>query len=94
MPIQVIVELHARPGARAELKSVLEGISATYGPSATGFLGSTVHEMLDDPEGLVEIADWESAEAQAVAVQRAADSGVYTPVLALVAEPIKATRIG
>ena len=27
--------------------------------------------MLDSPDGLVEIAEWESAEAQAAAVERA-----------------------
>lgn len=94
MPIKVVVEFQARPGARAELKEVLEGISATYGPSAAGFLGSTVYETLDIAEGLVEIATWESAEDQAVAVQRAADTGVYAPLADLLAAPIKATRIG
>jgi quinol monooxygenase YgiN len=94
MPIQVIVEFQARPGAREELKSLLKVISATYGPTAPGFLGSTVYEMLDSADGLVEIAAWESAEAQAAAVQRATSSGVYAPVVELVAAPFKATRIG
>ena len=93
MPIQVIVEFQARPGAREKLKSLLKEISATYGPSAPGFLGSTVYEMLDSADGLVEIAAWESAEAQAAAVKRASDSGVYAPVIELVAAPFKATRI-
>jgi quinol monooxygenase YgiN len=94
MPIKVVVEFRARPGARAELKDVLEGISATYGPTAAGFLGSTVYETIDDVEGLVEIANWESAEAQAAAVQRAAETGVYAPLADLLGAPIKATRIG
>lgn len=29
MPIKVVVKLQAKPGARAVLKSLLEGISAT-----------------------------------------------------------------
>lgn len=49
--------------------------------------------MLDVPDGLVEIADWESAEAQAAAVQHASATGVYEPVVELVAAPFKATRI-
>jgi quinol monooxygenase YgiN len=93
MPIKVIVEFQARPGARAELKNLLEGISATHGPAAPGFLGSTVYEVLDSADGLVEIASWESAEAQAAAVKQASDSGVYAPVVELVAAPFKATRI-
>ena len=70
MPIKVVVEFQAQPGARAELKSLLANISATYGSKAPGFLGSMQYEMLDSPDGLVEIAEWESAEAQAAAVER------------------------
>lgn len=93
MPITVVVEFQARPGARAELEATLAGISATYGPQARGFLGSTIYEVLDDPDGLVEIAEWESAAAQAAAVEQALDTGVYDTVVALVATPFKATRI-
>jgi len=94
MSIKVVVEFQARSGARAELKSLLESISATYAPKTPGFHGSTVYEMLDSPDGLVEIAEWESAEAQAAAVQQASAAGVYAPVVELVAAPFKATRIG
>ena len=80
--------------APASLKSLLEGISATRGPSAPGFLGSTVYEALDSSDALVEIAGWETADAQAAAVQAATAEGVYAPVLELVAAPIRATRIG
>ena len=94
MAIKVVVEFLAKPGGRAELKSLLKGISATLGPDTPGFLGSTVYEILDSPDGLVEIADWESAETQAAAVAKALASGVYAPVMELVAAPFKATRIG
>ena len=52
------------------------------------------YEMLDSPDGLVEIAEWESAEAQAAAVEQATVTGVYSPVIELVAAPFRATRIG
>lgn len=94
MPIKVVVEFQARPGARAQLKGLLADISATHGPKAPGFLGSTQYEMLDSPDGLVEIAEWESAEAQAAAVEQATEAGVYAPVIELVAAPFRATRIG
>jgi len=38
MPIKVVVEFQAKPGARAELKKMLADISATHGPKAHGFL--------------------------------------------------------
>ena len=94
MPIKVIVEFQAKPGVRAELASVLEGIMATLGPSIPGFLGSTLYEVLDSPDALIEIAEWDSADAQAAAVGHAMESGVYGPVFELVAAPLKATRIG
>ncbi|WP_432477307.1 putative quinol monooxygenase [Nocardioides sp. GXQ0305] len=94
MGITVVVEFRTKPGVRAELKSVLEGISGSYAAGLPGFLGSTVYEQLDDPDGLVEIAEWETSEAQATAVERAAASGVYAPVMELLVAPIRATRIG
>ena len=94
MPIMVVVEFHAKPGRRAELRALLTDISASHGPEAPGFMGSTVYEMLDDPDGLIEIAEWDSAEAQAAAVAEAMASGVYAPVVELVAAPFTATRIG
>lgn len=94
MAIKVVVEFQAKPGARAELKRLLAEISATHGTKAPGFLGSTQYEMLDSPDGLVEIAEWESAEAQAAAVEQVSAAGVYAPLLELVAAPFRATRIG
>ena len=94
MAIKVVVEFQAKPGERSKLKSLLREISSTHGPNAPGFLGSTVYEVLDAPDGLVEIADWESAEAQAAAVEQASAAGIYTPVVELVAAPFRATRIG
>jgi len=93
MPIKVIVEFQAKPGARAELKELLATISATHGSQVPGFLGSTVYEVLDSADGLVEIAEWDSPEAQAVAVQQALADGVYSPVVELVGAPFRATRI-
>ncbi len=61
MAIKVIVELQAKPGKRAELKSLLESIVAEQGAGQSGFLGSTRYAVLDNPDMLVEIADWESA---------------------------------
>lgn len=93
MAIKVIVELPAKPGKRAELHSLIESIVAQQGPGQSGFLGSTRYAVLDNPDVLVEIADWESAEARLVHMQEAAASGVYAPVFELLAAPIRATLI-
>lgn len=93
MAVKVIVELQAKPGRRAELNSLIESIVAEHGPGAPGFLGSMRYEVLDNPDILVEIADWESAEARAAHMQEAADSGVYAPLGELLAAPFRATVI-
>ena len=93
MAIKVIVELQATPGRRAELGSLLERIIANEGPSQHGFLGSTRYEVLDNPDVLVEIADWESAEARDVHMRQAAATGAYAPLLDLLAAPPRATVI-
>jgi len=93
MAIKVIVELQAKPGKRTELKSLLERIVAEQGPGQRGFLGSTRYDVLDNPDMLVEIADWESAEARGAHMQEAAGTGVYVPVFEMLAAPFRATVI-
>jgi quinol monooxygenase YgiN len=93
MAIRVIVELQAKAGRRAELKSMIERIVADHGSSQRGFLGSTRYEVLDNPDMLVEIADWESAEARVAHMQESAATGVYAPLLEVLAAPFRATVI-
>jgi hypothetical protein len=60
---------------------------------APGFLGSTCYEVLDNPDIVVEIADWESADARAPAMQQAMDSGAYAPLGELLAAPFRVTVV-
>jgi quinol monooxygenase YgiN len=93
MTIKVIVELQAKPGKRAELKNLIESIVTEHGSGQRGFIGSTRYEVLDNPDILVEIADWESAEARVAHMQEAMASGVYAPLAELLAAPFRATVI-
>ena len=93
MAIKVIVELQAKPSKRAELKNLLETVAVSIGPSTPGYLGSTLYEPLDNPDGLIEIAGWESPEVRATAMQQAMDSGVYAPLGELLAAPFRVTVI-
>lgn len=93
MAIKVIVELQAKPGKRDELRRMMEVIVAEQGTNQSGFLGSIRYEVLDNPDILVEIADWESVEARSAHMQAAADTGVYSPVFDLLAAPFRATVI-
>jgi quinol monooxygenase YgiN len=91
--ISVIVELQAKPGRRDELQDLLERLIADHGRSEDGFLGSTRYEVLDNPDVLIEIADWESVEARDAHMQHAAGTGAYSPLLDLLAAPFRATVI-
>ena len=93
MAIKVIVELQAKPGRRDELESLLESMVANHGPSQPGFLGSTRYEVLDNPDMLIEIAEWESAEARVAHMEESAATGAYAPPRAMLAAPFRATVI-
>ncbi|MGQ0848602.1 MAG: putative quinol monooxygenase [Actinomycetota bacterium] len=93
MAIKVIVELQAKPGRRAELKSLMEEIVAEQGPTQDGFLGSTRYDVLENPDLLIEIADWESADARMAHMQESAATSVYQPVMDMLAAPIRAMVI-
>jgi quinol monooxygenase YgiN len=87
--VRVIVHLQAKPGMRDELKHLLENLIATHGSSNTSFLGSTRYGLLENPDMLVEIADWESAEARDAHMREAAATGSYAPLLELLAAPFR-----
>ena len=91
--IKVIVELRAKPGRRAELESLLESLVQNLGPTQRGFLGSARYELLDDPDMLIEIAEWDSAEARVAHMEESAATGAYEPLLEMLAAPFRATVI-
>jgi quinol monooxygenase YgiN len=93
MAIRVIVELQANAGRRADLKSLIESMVAEHGADLPGFLGSTRYEVLDNPDMLIEIADWESAEARVAHMRESAATGAYAPLMELLAAPFRATVI-
>lgn len=64
-----------------------------HGSGQRGFLGSTRYEVFDNPDILVEIADWEPAEARVAHMQEAMATGVYAPLSELLAAPFRATVI-
>jgi quinol monooxygenase YgiN len=91
--IKVIVELQAKPGRRDDLRSLLESLIAAAGPTLQGFRGSARYEVLDNPDMLVEIADWESTEARDAHMEEAAATGAYAPLVDLLAAPFRATVV-
>lgn len=91
MSIKVVVELRARPGERDRLRAAFERMLTAHGSDVPGFLGSSRFAMADDPDVLVEVADWESAEARDAHMAEAVARGTYAPLFALLAEPARIT---
>lgn len=91
MAVKVIVELTAKSGRRDELRSLIEELAARERP--IGYKGSAYFESLDDPDLLIDIADWESPEARTAHLERAVAAGSYGPVFELLAGPVRATVI-
>lgn len=93
MPIKVIIEMQARPGERDELKRLLDDIIAVQGRDRPGYLGGTRYEVLDDPDVLVEIADWDSVEARMAHLEEAMATGVFEPLTQHMAAPFRVTVV-
>jgi quinol monooxygenase YgiN len=93
MGIKVIVEITAKPGLRAELHRVLEDIIARHGVKMPGYLGSTRYEVLDQPDVLVELAEWESVETRNEHMKAAMESGIFAPLSDLMGAPFRVTVI-
>lgn len=89
MSIMVVVELKAHPGRRGELRAVFERMLAAHGSDVPGFIGSRRYEKLDDPDVLVEVAEWTSAQAREAHLKVAAADGTYVPLFDLLAEPLR-----
>lgn len=92
MAIKVIVELQAKPGKRTELKNLIASAMPTFGPMP-GFLGSTLNEAIDDPDMLIEIAEWESAEARMGLMEKVMETDFFTSIGDLLAAPFRATVV-
>ena len=91
MAVKVVVELRTKPGKRDDLKRLLETLMAEIGPTLKekGSLGSTLYAVLDDPDLLVEIAEWESAEAHEGVMRDRATTEALAPGLELLASPFR-----
>lgn len=80
MTIKAVVEMHARRGKRAELFKMLADLHE-HRKDAAGFMGYELYEMMDDPDKLIEIVEWETREARQAWLEQATASGVLSRVV-------------
>ena len=74
-------------------RRVLEDLIAEHGKGMPGYLGSTRYEVVDQPDMLVELADWESVELRDQHMTAAMESGVFAPLTDLMGAPFRVTVI-
>ena len=91
MGVKFIVEFKARPGQRDELINLIERMMG--GPPMPGSLGATFYKAIDDPDMLVEIADWESADARQAVMKELQAANAFAPMLELLAAPPRDTLV-
>ena len=92
MGIKVIVEFKVKSGQRDALLGLFEQMM-TEGPPMPGSLGATFYKAVDDPDMVVEIADWESAGAREAVYQEVEATGALAPMLELLAAPPRTTLV-
>ena len=92
MSVKVIVEFATKPGKRDDLLELCEGMAAA-GPPMPGSLGYAFFRSADDPDLLVEIADWESSDARAAVFEQLEASGGLKPLQELLAAPLRTTML-
>ena len=92
MSIKTIIELQAKPGKRDELVKIMDRVIVTM-RDVPGFLAVTRYEVLEDPDRLVEIAEWESPEARQTWLHLINESGDLGPLMEILGAPFKATNV-
>jgi quinol monooxygenase YgiN len=95
MAVKVVIEFQAKPGQRTELQSLMESMGERFGPimRERGALGFALYEVPDNPDMIVEIAEWETAEAREALMEEAVATGGFAPMMELLAKPPRATYL-
>jgi len=92
MTIKTIIELQAKKGRRDELLKASDDVLASM-KNARGFLGVTRFEIIDNPDSLIEIAEWESPEARQTWLEQSMKTGALNRLTLMISAPFKAITI-
>jgi len=92
MTIKTIIELQAKEGKRDELLKASDDVLGSM-KNAPGFLSVTRYEIIDNPDSLIEIAEWESPEARQDWLERNMKTGALNRMTLLLGSPYKAITI-
>jgi hypothetical protein len=95
MTVKVIIEFQTKPGERGALLSLMKSMGEKFGPiiRARGGDGFALYEVHDNPDMVVEVAEWETVDAREALMKEAVGSGDFAPMMELLARPPKATYL-
>lgn len=92
MTIKAIVELQAKPGKREDVLKALQAVHESRRDSP-GFIGFSRYEVIDNPDSMIEIAEWETAEARQQWLEHSMESGVMNRLVETLGIPFKAITV-
>ncbi len=92
MTMKTIIELQAKTGRRDDLLKALDDVLGSM-KNAPGFLGVKRYEIIDNPDSLIEIAEWESPEARQSWLERSMKTGALSRLTLTLGAPFKAITI-
>jgi len=92
MAIKTIIELQAKPGKRDELVKAMDNVLVSM-KEAKGFLGMNRYEVIDNPDSLIEIAEWESPEARQTWLEQSMVTGSLNNLMGKLGVPFKAITV-
>ena len=92
MAIKTIIELQAKPGERDQLVKAMDNVLASM-KEAKGFIGINRYEVIDNPDSLIEIAEWESPEARQTWLEQSMVTGSLSNLMGTLGVPFKAITV-
>jgi heme-degrading monooxygenase HmoA len=92
MSIKAIIELQAKAGKREDVLKALEAVHESR-LGFPGFIGFARYEVIDNPDSIIEIAEWESAEARQKWLEASLESGVMNRLIETLGVPFKAITV-
>lgn len=92
MTIKAIIELQAKPGIRDELLKALEEMEENR-RNSPGFVGFSRYEVIDDPDKLIEISEWETREARQIWLEKSTESGLLNRLVSTLKDSFNAVTV-
>ena len=92
MAIKTIIELQAKPGQRDDLIKSMDNVLASM-KTAQGFINATRYEVIDNPDSLIEIAEWETPEARQTWLEQSMVTGSLNNLMGKLGVPFKAITV-